>query len=115
MFDLDVRDGCDGLGGSVMFQVWRYNGRPVSSHTQHYQVLTEKRRDGLVSTLVIKDSLPSDFGRGTTLEYLSPVNVSIRYLSLGEYYYKIPLTRQRRCKIPLARGVILYDTSYQAM
>lgn len=42
--------------------LWQYNDHPVSSKTEHYQVLTERRRDGLVSTLVIKDSVMSDFG-----------------------------------------------------
>jgi len=42
--------------------LWEYNDHPVSSKTEHYQVLTERRRDGLVSTLVIKDSVISDFG-----------------------------------------------------
>lgn len=42
--------------------VWKYNDYPVNSKTEHYQVLTQRKKDGVVSTLVIKDSVTSDFG-----------------------------------------------------
>ena len=42
--------------------VWKYNDYPVSSKTEHYQVITQRKKDGLVSTLVIKDSANSDYG-----------------------------------------------------
>ena len=43
--------------------VWRYNDFPVLGKTEHYQVLTRRHSTGsIVSTLIIKDSTPSDFG-----------------------------------------------------
>ena len=42
--------------------VWKYNDYPVNSKTEHHQMITQRKKDSLVSTLVIKDSVSSDFG-----------------------------------------------------
>ena len=41
---------------------WFYNNFLVDSKTEHYQILYDKREDGLTSTLIIRNSLGSDFG-----------------------------------------------------
>jgi hypothetical protein len=64
--------------------VWKYNDYPVSSKTEHYQVITQRKKDGLVSTLVIKDSANSDYGM---------YNCSLRN-GYGQDFHLVELQRQ---------------------
>ena len=66
--------------------VWKYNDYLVSSKTEHYQVITQRKKDSLVSTLVIKDSANSDYGM---------YNCSLRN-AYGQDFHLVELQRQGR-------------------
>ena len=42
--------------------VWKYKDYPVNTRTSHYQVVTKRRGDRTVSTLVIANTVLADFG-----------------------------------------------------
>ena len=77
--------------------VWKYNDYPVNSKTEHYQVITQRKKDGLVSTLVIKDSVYSDYGT---------YNCSLRN-DYGQDFHLVELQRQRKsiCKKPRTKCI----------
>ena len=42
--------------------MWKYNDSPVNTQTSHYQVVTKRKEDRAISTLVIHDTVLADFG-----------------------------------------------------
>ena len=43
--------------------VWKYKDYPVNTASQHYQVITKKNEDRVVTTLVIRHAVLADFGQ----------------------------------------------------
>ena len=43
--------------------VWKYKDYPVNTGSQHYQVITKKNEDRVVTTLVIRNAVLADFGQ----------------------------------------------------